>query len=146
MDWLQEVLEDKELKSELLDFIERHGKDGLKKAIQNYADAQFQYICKSRTSISKIKIDDIFYLEIKGHNISIYTMDKVYSKYGSLTREVEELIPYGFLKCNQSILVALNKIHAIEQNKITLMNGMNLHMSRSCAPKIVMAFTLGNRK
>lgn len=142
MDWLQEIKNNKELKNNLISFLEAYGISGLEKALFSYVDMQQEYICKTKTSISKIKIHDIYYLQIRQHTISVHTSDGIYNKYGTLNQELQFLSSYNFVKCSQSCIVSLNKIKSIQNNDIILCNNTRIHMSRNFAPKIISRFTL----
>lgn len=142
MDWLQEIHRNKEFQNHLIAFIKVYGIDGLEKALISYADMQQEYICKTKTSISKIKIQDIYYLQIRQHTISVHTSDAIYTKYGTLNQELKFLSSYNFAKCSQNCIVSLNKIKSIQNNDIILCNNSKIHMSRNFAPKIISRFTL----
>ena len=144
MDWLQEIKNNKPLKSNLITFLETYGFQGLEQALASYTNMQQEYICKTKTSISKIEIHDIYYLQIRQHTISVHTLDNTYTKYGTLSHELKFLSPYNFVKCNQSCIVSLNKIKSIQNNYIILHDNTKIHMSRSCAPKIISRFTLSH--
>ena len=90
------------LETELISFIRQYGLTGLKEAMQLYAEASQDYICKTKTSVYKIKIKDIYYLKIRGHHITVHTENGIYRKYGTLHQEFSLLSPYGFLKCSQT--------------------------------------------
>lgn len=140
MNWLQELVLDKKMKTTLTIFLSRYGILGLEQALQFYTNMQQQYICKTKTSISKIKLDDIYFLEIQQHNISIHTTNGTYEKYGSLSKELKILSPYHFIKCNQSCIVSIEKIKTICNNDIILVNNIKIHMSRTYASKVIIAF------
>ena len=144
MDWLQEITNNKTLQNNLTRFLKTYGTSGLNQALAFYADMQQEYICKTRTSISKIKICDIYYLEIQEHNITIHTLDNTYTKYGTLNAELKVLASYNFVKCNQSCIVSLTKIKAIRHTDIILLNNTKIHLSRSCTKKVISMFTLKN--
>lgn len=55
-------------------------------------------------------------------------------------RKLTALYPYGFIKCTQSCIVSLSKIRSIQNNDVTLIDDTVLHVSRSCAPKVLTAF------
>lgn len=140
MNWLQEITHNPSLQTKLSDFLTIYGTSGLEQALQAYADMQQLYTCRSKTAISQIRINDIYYLEIHGHTITAHTAHDVYHKYGALSNELKSLARYGFIKCSQSCIVSLNKIRTIVNNDITLVNDEVLHLSRSCAPKVILAF------
>lgn len=141
MDWIQELSTDIELKTKLSAFLDHYGPAGLEEALQSYTNLQQKYICKTKKSISIIHIEEIFYLEIQQHWITIHTCYETYQKYGSLNGELKLLANYNFVKCNQSCIVSLNKIRTINGNKIILINGVSIHMSRNYAHKVLLCLS-----
>lgn len=49
---------DTELNITISNFLDQYGSSGLNQALQLYEDTQQEYICRTRTSISKIHISD----------------------------------------------------------------------------------------
>lgn len=144
MDWLNELTQGESIQNTLITFLNQYGMEGLETALNYYESTQMDYICKTKSSIHKLKINTIYYLKIQIHTISVYTQHETYQKYGSLTEEQERLSPYGFIKCNQSCIVSLGKIRSISNNTITLINNTQLHMSQHYAPKVLIAFSCYN--
>lgn len=144
MNWIQVLLQTNSLTNTLTNFLDKYGIRGLEDALNQYSSIQSEYICRTRSSISKVYIDDIYYLKIQIHTISVYTKHGIYQKYGSLTEEQKRLSPYGFIKCSQSCIVSLYKIRSIHSNTITLVNDVELHMSQYYAPKVLIAFSHNN--
>lgn len=142
MNWSKEIKNDKTLYSDLQSFWQLYGADGLRQAMKLYIDTQKEYVCRTKTSVSKISINDILYLTIQGHNISVHTFHGVYHKYGTLSKELKLLESYRFIKCSQSCIVSLNKIRTISHDDIVLITDEKLHMSRKCAPKILLRFSV----
>ncbi len=134
------LLNNESLKIELSSFLQAYGVSGLRNALNLYRSQQFDYICRTKTSISKINIYDIFYLEIHGHQITVHTSDHEYRKYGTLNQELAALSPFGFVKCSQNCVVSLQRLKAIHHDYIILSNNAKLHMSRHFAPKVIAAF------
>ena len=132
---------DTELNDIISNFIEQYGSSGLNQALQLYKNTQQEYICRTRTSISKIHISDIYYMEIREHQITIYTQHGTYHKYGTLNNELKSLSPYGFIKCAQNRIVSLNKIRTINYTNIVLINGTKVHMSKRYALSTITAFS-----
>lgn len=139
MDWLQEITKDNALSKELSRFMALYGTPGLSQALELYTDMNQEYLCRTKDSLFTIRIYEISYLEIHGHNITVHTIHDVYQKYGSLSDELKILARFGFVKCNQSVLVSLRQIRSIQQDTVFLADGTPLHLSRSCAPKVIMA-------
>ena len=94
---------DTELQNTISTFLTQYGTSGLKHALQLYINTHQEYICRTRTSISKIYISDIYYMEIQEHQITIYTQHGTYHKYGTLNNELKSLSSYGFIKCAQNL-------------------------------------------
>ena len=140
MNWFQEISEDKYLYSEFFAFLDQYGLSGLRQALLLYSGAQEEYICKTRVSISKLKISDIYCIKIKKHNISVYTEQHTYQKYGTLSSELSRLVRHGFIRCSQNCIVSLEKIKTIRNDEIILKNNIPGHMSRNYAPKVIIAF------
>ena len=145
MTYLNEPQIDTELNETIFHFLEQYGTSGLKQALQLYKNTQQEYICRTRTSISKINISDIYYMEIREHQITIYTQHGTYHKYGTLNNELKSLSPYGFIKCAQNCIVSLNKIRTINCTDIILINGTKVHMSKRYALTTITAFS-GSKK
>lgn len=132
---------DTELQDTISNFLVQYGPSGLKQALQLYKNTQQEYICRTRTSISKIYISDIYYMEIQEHQITIYTQHGTYHKYGTLNNELKSLSSYGFIKCAQNRIVSLEKIRSICLNDIILVNGTKIHMSKKYAIFIISEFS-----
>ncbi len=143
-EWLQELSNNQTLQHHLSDFISHFGISNVEQALQLYTNLHHEYICKTKSSVSKFNVYDIYYLQIQGHHISVHTQHGTYRKYGTLAKELKILSPYGFSKCSQSCIVSLNKIRSIQHSNILLTNGAKLHMSRSYAAKILMAYSQHN--
>ncbi len=132
---------DTELNDTIANFLEQYGSSDLKQALQLYKNTQQEYLCRNRSSISKIPISDIYYMEIREHQITIYTQHGAYHKYGTLNNELKSLSPYGFIKCAQNCIVSLNKIRTINCTDIILINGTKVHMSKRYALTTITAFS-----
>lgn len=141
MTLLSEHQIDIELNETISNFLKQYGTSGLKHALQLYINTHQEYICRTRTSISKIHISDIYYMEIREHQITIYTQHGTYHKYGTLNNELKSLSSYGFIKCAQNRIVSLGKIRSICFNDIILINGAKIHMSKKYAISIISEFS-----
>lgn len=141
MNWLQIISDDKGLRSKLFEFLSTYGISGLDQALQIFEDMQQEYICRNKTSVSKIKIKDICYIDIREHTIIIHTEYNEYRKYGSLNEELKNLSRYGFVKCRGNCIVSLLKIRAVEDCEIILTNGEKISMSRGFASKVMLGYS-----
>lgn len=146
MNWLQKFSADIPLKQELLDFLEQYGITGLRQALHLYKHMNEYYICKTKSSVFKIHINDIYYMHIQGHCITIHAEDSIYTKYGTLNKELKLLLPFGFIKCSQNCIISLRKIKTIHHNSIILANGEEIHMSRRYTSNLLCEFALYKKK
>lgn len=140
MGTFQDILSNKDLQNRIASFVSLYGVSSLEEALDFYADMQQTYTIKTKTSVSKIRICDIYYIEIDGHHMMIYTQNGTYQKYGSLSQELKFLSAYGFRKCSQNCIVSLYKIERIVQDEIILKDGSHIHMSRSCTAPLLSDF------
>lgn len=136
----EQLLREKEIQKLLLVFFKQYTISDFKQALLSYMNMRAELVYTYRNSVFRVKINDIYYLEIHGHSIDIQTSSKTYHKYGTLNSEQEFLSLYGFVKCRQNCLVSLQKIQAIIQDTIILDNNVELHMSRRYAPQVLAAF------
>ena len=88
MNGSEKIQIDDKLDKVLSDFLDLYGTSGLENALQLYRNSYQEYICKTRTSVSKMSVWDIYYMEIQEHQITIYTQNGIYQKYGSLNNEL----------------------------------------------------------
>lgn len=140
MSTLKDLNNNKELINTLETFLSSYNLSGLEEALRLYSDLHQTYICRTKASTTKIKISDINYITIQGHHIEIHTSTETYQKYGSLDQELKTLSSCGFMKCTQSCIVSLYKIKEISQNELILLGNEHIHMSRKCAPQILIAY------
>lgn len=141
-------------------FLRLYGIDGYQSALEEYASRNrdclpeeyalpdfsgFQspqpfYICRTRLAVYRIDWEDIYYLEILGHTITIHTRVQNFQKYGSLSSESRFLPKNQFIRCSQSCIVSIPKIVSVTRNKVFLSNGAALHVSRSYVANVLNAF------
>lgn len=133
-------IENKNIKKDVLKFLETYGFKGLQQAMDFYVNMQQIYLCKTRTSVSKIYIRDINYVEVHKHLITIHTTHDSYEKYGSLNKELESLSKYGFVKCSQNCIVPLTKIRTVTYDDVILLDGTKIGLSKRYASKVLLEF------
>lgn len=125
-------------------FIVKYSEDALLDALKNYDSLQQEYICRTQTYIKKIPISSINYIEIFGHDIFIHTDNETLVKYGTLKNEYKKLKKWGFVRCNQSFLIPINKIAEIRGRDVILTTGDKFILSRSCATEVIYTYTKSN--
>lgn len=85
--------------------------------------------------IIKIPLDDILYLEVHQHNVTVVMrkllserMPKEYNFYAALSDLEEKLEPLGFLRIHKSFLVNMKHLKKFQCREATLDNGMILRV------------------
>lgn len=85
--------------------------------------------------IIKIPLDDILYLEVQQHNVTVVTRNlssehkpKEYSFYATLSDLEERLEPLGFLRIHKSYLVNMKHLKKYQCREAMLDNGMVLRV------------------
>lgn len=137
---MKNILE-KNISEYIYRFIEKYGNTALIEALENYENSHQVYLCKTRTSVCRIPIFAINYIEIFGHNIIIHTDNGNFRKYGTLKNEYNQLKKFGFVKCNQSTLIPADKIQEIQGKHITLTTGDTFTLSRNCAASVICSYS-----
>lgn len=75
----------------------------------------------SRT-IHKIYLNDLQYIEVRGHVLYFHTTNEVIQVYESLKKYEELLESYSFSSCNRSYLVNLKHVIKIDKNEVLVGN------------------------
>lgn len=85
--------------------------------------------------IIKVPLDDILYLEVQQHNVTVVTLkltseqkQKEYTFYAALSDLEERLEPLGFLRIHKSYLVNMKHLKKFQCREATLDNGMTLRV------------------
>ena len=85
--------------------------------------------------IIKVPLDDILYLEVQQHNVTVVTRkvmpdrkQKKYNFYASLSDLEERLEPLGFLRIHKSYLVNMKHLKKFQCREAMLDNGMTLRV------------------
>lgn len=85
--------------------------------------------------IIKVPLDDILYLEVQQHNVTVVTRkltserkQKEYSFYATLSDLEERLEPMGFLRIHKSYLVNMKHLKKLQCREATLDNGVILRV------------------
>lgn len=77
-----------------------------------------------------ILYEDILYLESMGHLVVLHTKKGDYRYYNRL-EQVKEQLPGNFVHCHKSYLVNMDCIQKIDKNRIILLTGKVLPISKS---------------
>lgn len=88
------------------------------------------FIFETKKGIYSFPIESIRYIESEKRVVRFFlTEDRVESEYGKMN-EIEEKLPYQFLRCHQRYIVNMDKIQFFSGKKIVLDNNLTLPISR----------------
>lgn len=72
-------------------------------------------VVPTNCGFTKIKVDDLLYVEVTGHKLFFHTKDSTIQVKGTMSQTVKKLEKYQFLQCNNCYLVNPSKITCIEK-------------------------------
>jgi len=101
----------------------------LLKAKENTKHTEEKLIVRQNGLIQAIPVQEICYLESKGHYVTIHTFEKNVELYGRL-ESVKERLPKCFLQCHKSYVVNMNYIMYIDKSEILLRGEYRVNISR----------------
>jgi len=85
-------------------------------------DREDIFFVRSKSSLVKIKAEDIYYVEALKDYVSIFTPKAKYVIHSTM-KDIEKKLPSrAFLRVHRSYILRLDKIHAIEHSFVTLEN------------------------
>lgn len=77
-----------------------------------------------------IPLRKIYYLESRGHQVSVHTLEERILCYDRL-ESMKERLPENFLQCHKSYLVNLDNVRRIERNRLILKSEEEVPISKS---------------
>ncbi len=84
---------------------------------------------KTKTGIERIYTNSILWVEVYNHKMVYHTDQGLNEAWGTL-KELEEILPNGFVRCNAGILVNMRYVNAVKGDEVILANGERLKISR----------------
>ena len=77
-------------------------------------------ILRIESDVYVLNVDDIRYIEVMGHNLSVHTENKTYTLKKTLTEFERSLEGFGFARPNHSYLVNLKYVRSVVKNDVIL--------------------------
>lgn len=75
---------------------------------------------RNKGDLKKIAIDDIYYLESKGHDLLVHTVDDTLLMSGTMKEMESKLEAFHFCRCNKGYLVNLEHVDAITEGMVVV--------------------------
>lgn len=104
----------------------------VQKAVKKADNKKYKTIVfhSRKNGILKLRSDEVYYMEIQGHNLSVHTEIGMFETTGNLSVFEEELKSHFFSRCNSCYLVNMRAISRIDDMTVYLKNGDSLAISR----------------
>jgi DNA-binding LytR/AlgR family response regulator len=103
----------------------------LSKAMQKIENRQYKTITiHGREGLTIVRSIDIYYVEVRGHDIAFHTNNGVIETTGCLSDYEEQLQNNNFSRCNSCYLVNMRAIVRIDGMTVWLRNGESILISR----------------
>ena len=100
------------------------------KAMEKMEQKKEKYLLFRKKDVSRIFFDDIYYVESIGRKIHIHCRQGEFEYYEKLDFIMNQL-EGEFVKCHKSYLVNMKWIQQVDNKAITLMNGIEIPVSRN---------------
>lgn len=95
------------------------------------SNANIKYLMlPSINGIKRVSTDELLYIEVRQHNLYYYTESSEYVKRETMKSAVELLSDYNFVRCNNSFLVNLKNVTAVQGNEV-IIGKYSIPLSRS---------------
>ena len=91
--------------------------------------ASISLVLSTEGGFNKVDANDIYYIEIFGHDLVFHLEDKTITTYGTLKTYEEKLKDQWFIRCNSCYLVNARKIKSVDRFTIYLFNGKTVVIS-----------------
>lgn len=112
-------------------YIDSELEDIIKRLDKYLAEIERCYTFNSHNKLISVRLNDINYIEVYGHETLVHTANAVLTTSKALSAIEKELSEYGFIRTHKSYIVNTRYIFSVERNSIILSNGENLPVSRN---------------
>lgn len=112
-------------------YIDSELEDIIKRLDKYLAEIERCYTFNSHNKLISVRLNDINYIEVYGHETLVHTANAVLATSKVLSAIEKELSEYGFIRTHKSYIVNTRYIFSVERKSIILSNGENLPVSRT---------------
>lgn len=112
-------------------YIDSELEDIIKRLDKYLTEIERCYTFNSHNKLISVRLNDINYIEVYGHETLVHTANAVLTTSKALSAIEKELSEYGFIRTHKSFIVNTRYIFSVERNSIILSNGENLPVSRT---------------
>lgn len=102
----------------------------LSRALARIRSRSKKYIMISdRNGSHRLDLDEIYYVDRQGHNLTYHTSSGKYTVIGTLKEAEKQLAQHHFFRCNSGYLVSLKHVESVKDG-CAMINGEALLISR----------------
>lgn len=114
----------------------------LGRAIARMKKRETKYVTiNARTSVAKVPVNDIYWIESQGHRLTYHTSGRQYESTVNSMKEIEEsLRAEHFFRCNKCYLVNLAHVRGMDDG-CAIVNGSKIPVSRAKKSEFQKALT-----
>ena len=105
-------------------------KETLVELTKKHYDEMFIYEFKTTEDSVKLKLDDVLYIESKGHELILHTKNGCKTIRARISDYEKKLIPFGFLKIQRSFLINLKYVYLIKRDTVIMDNQETVAITR----------------
>lgn len=118
----------------------------LHRAVSRLKEAQEAILIQRQSGILKLRVQEIGYIEVRGHTLIFHTDMGEINGSGTLNELENKLKGKGFLRCNKCYLVNQKYIAAVQGYTLVMAQGEELQISRPRKKTFMneLAETMGN--
>lgn len=118
----------------------------LHRAVSRLKEAQEAILIQRQSGILKLRVQEIGYIEVRGHTLIFHTDMGEINGSGTLNELENKLKGKGFLRCNKCYLVNQKYIAAVQGYTLVMAQGEELQISRLRKKTFMneLAETMGN--
>lgn len=97
----------------------------MNKALRNIAKrSEKEILIRSASKISRLRISQIYYVEIRDHLLIFHSSEGELESWGKLSDVEQELSDYDFVRCSSSYLVNLRHIISVDGDTVNIAGDM----------------------
>lgn len=111
--------------------LEEEFSEAFEAALRVLKNARQEYIISLKGKEWRFLIEEILYIEEKGHYANIHTKNSMVDLRISMKQLSGDLEPYGFLRCHISYLANMSHIQELSSNELLMENGDRIPVSKT---------------
>lgn len=101
-----------------------------KRAIDTYKKLHYKYEIYFKNELTVVDVNEIIFMEVFDHSITIHCLNKTYKKCGKLKDEIKILSCYGFVQSHKSMIINMFYIKSLTEKDVILKDNTLLPLGK----------------